>query len=42
MKFSDVKYPGEYFAYNGKDTTVGYISPDRNPRSPILSSATTA
>jgi len=33
MKFSDVKYPGEYFAYNGKDTTVGYISPGQ--KSPI-------
>jgi len=27
LKFKDVNYPGEYFAYNGKETTVGHISP---------------
>ena len=33
MKFNDNKYPGEYFAYNGKETTVGYITPGQ--KSPI-------
>lgn len=33
LKFKDIKYPGEYFAYNGKETTVGYISPGQ--KSPI-------
>jgi hypothetical protein len=27
LKFKDNKYPGEYFAYNGKETTVGQINP---------------
>jgi hypothetical protein len=33
MKYDDVKYPGEYFAYDGKDVTVGYMIPGQ--RSPI-------
>ncbi len=33
MQFSDINYPGEYFAYDGKDVTVGYITPTQ--RSPI-------
>jgi hypothetical protein len=33
LKFNDNKYPGEYFAYNGKETTVGYITPGQ--KSPI-------
>jgi hypothetical protein len=33
MKYSDNKYPGEYFAYDGKDVTVGNMSPGQ--RSPI-------
>jgi hypothetical protein len=27
FKYSDINYPGEYFAYNGKDVSVGHISP---------------
>jgi hypothetical protein len=27
MTFPDINYPGEYFAYDGKETTVGYIKP---------------
>lgn len=33
MKFNDLNYPGEYFAFDGKDVSVGYISPGQ--RSPI-------
>jgi hypothetical protein len=33
MQFSDINYPGEYFAYNGKEVTVGYITPTQ--RSPV-------
>ena len=33
MVFKDVNYPGEYFAYNGKETSVGYITPGQ--RSPV-------
>ncbi|MBN1570871.1 MAG: hypothetical protein JXA73_23725 [Acidobacteria bacterium] len=33
MKFGDVNYPGEYFAYNGTEATVGHISPGQ--KSPI-------
>lgn len=33
MKFSDVNYPGEYFAYNGQEATVGHIKPGQ--KSPI-------
>lgn len=33
LQFLDINYPGEYFAYDGKDVTVGYISPGR--KSPI-------
>jgi len=33
LKFGDINYPGEYFAYNGKETSVGHISPGQ--RSPI-------
>lgn len=33
MKFKDNNYPGEYFAFNGKETTVGHISP--GVKSPI-------
>jgi len=32
MKFTDINYPGEYFAFDGKDVSVGYISPGQ--RSP--------
>ncbi len=27
MKFSDINYPGEYFAYNGKEATIADITP---------------
>jgi len=27
MKFPDINYPGEYFAYDGKAVTVGHIKP---------------
>jgi hypothetical protein len=33
MVFPDTNYPQEYFAYNGTDVTVGYISPGQ--RSPM-------
>jgi hypothetical protein len=33
LQYGDVNYPGEYFAYNGKDVSVGYISPGQ--RSPL-------
>jgi hypothetical protein len=33
MVFPDTNYPQEYFAYNGADVTVGYISPGQ--RSPL-------
>ncbi len=33
MKFGDLQYPGEYFAFNGIETTVGHINPGQ--RSPI-------
>jgi len=32
-RFSDVNYPQDYFAYDGKDVSVGYISPGQ--RSPL-------
>ncbi len=33
MKFGAVDYPGEYFAFDGKEVTVGYINPGQ--RSPL-------
>jgi hypothetical protein len=33
LKYGDVNYPGEYFAFDGKDVSVGEISPGR--RSPL-------
>ena len=33
LKYGDINYPGEYFAYDGKDVSVGYISPGQ--RSPL-------
>jgi hypothetical protein len=33
MKYDDINYPGEYFAYDGKDVTVGHMSPGQ--RSPV-------
>jgi hypothetical protein len=33
FKYKDINYPGEYFAFDGKDVTVGYISPGQ--KSPI-------
>jgi hypothetical protein len=33
MKFPDVNYPGEYFAYDGREVTVGHMSPGQ--KSPI-------
>lgn len=33
MKYGDINYPGEYFAYNGKEVSVGYIDPLQ--RSPV-------
>jgi len=33
MRFQDLNYPGEHFAYDGKTVTVGHIQPGR--RSPI-------
>jgi len=33
MQFSDINYPGEYFAYDGNEVTVGYITPTQ--KSPI-------
>lgn len=32
-KFNDINYPGEYFAFDGKEVSVGHISPGQ--RSPI-------
>jgi len=32
LRYSDINYPGEYFAFNGKDVSVGYIDPlNRSP-----------
>jgi hypothetical protein len=33
QKFTDINYPGEYFAYDGNNVTVGYMSPGQ--RSPL-------
>jgi hypothetical protein len=33
MRFGGLEYPGEYFAYNGNEVTVGHISPGQ--RSPL-------
>ncbi|NLV32494.1 MAG: hypothetical protein GXY47_15235 [Acidobacteria bacterium] len=33
MKFQDINYPGEYFAYDGQEVTVGHMSPGQ--KSPI-------
>ncbi len=33
LKYGDINYPGEYFAYNGKTVSVGYISPGQ--KSPL-------
>jgi hypothetical protein len=33
LKYGDINYPGEYFAYDGKDVSVGYINPGQ--RSPL-------
>jgi hypothetical protein len=33
LKYSDLNYPGEHFAYNGQDVTVGHISPGQ--KSPL-------
>ncbi len=33
LKYADLNYPGEYFAYDGKDVSVGYMSPGQ--KSPI-------
>jgi len=33
FKYGDINYPGEYFAYNGKEVSVGYISPGQ--KSPL-------
>jgi hypothetical protein len=33
MKFADLAYPGEYFAFDGDDVSVGHISPGQ--RSPL-------
>jgi hypothetical protein len=33
LKYGDINYPGEYFAYDGKEVTVGYISPGQ--KSPL-------
>jgi hypothetical protein len=33
MKYGDINYPGEYFAYDGKEVSVGYINPGQ--RSPL-------
>jgi hypothetical protein len=33
LKYPDLNYPGEYFAYDGKDVSVGYMSPGQ--KSPI-------
>lgn len=37
MKFGANRYPGEYFAYNGSESSVGHISPgQRSPLADIL------
>ena len=33
MRYNDLEYPGEYFAFDGQDVSVGYISPGQ--RSPL-------
>ena len=33
LKYSDLNYPGEYFAYDGKEVTVGHINPGQ--KSPL-------
>jgi hypothetical protein len=33
LKYNDLVYPGEYFAFNGEEVTVGHISPGQ--RSPL-------
>jgi hypothetical protein len=33
LKFNDINYPGEYFAYDGKAVSVGHINPGQ--RSPL-------
>jgi hypothetical protein len=33
MKYGDLNYPGEYFAFDGKDVSVGYMSPGQ--KSPL-------
>jgi hypothetical protein len=33
LKYNDLEYPGEYFAYNGEEVSVGHISPGQ--RSPL-------
>ncbi|MBN2321655.1 MAG: hypothetical protein JXR49_21430 [Acidobacteria bacterium] len=33
MQFADINYPGEYFAYDGNEVTVGHITPGQ--KSPI-------
>ncbi len=33
MKYGDINYPGEYFAFDGQEVTVGYVSPGQ--RSPV-------
>ncbi len=33
MKYEDLEYPGEYFAYNAKEVSVGHIGPGQ--RSPL-------
>jgi len=33
LKYGDINYPGEYFAYDGKEVSVGYINPGQ--RSPL-------
>jgi hypothetical protein len=33
MQFSDINYPGEYFAYDGNEVTVGHITPGQ--KSPL-------
>jgi hypothetical protein len=33
LRYNDLEYPGEYFAFDGKDVSVGYITPGQ--RSPV-------
>lgn len=33
LKYGDLNYPGEYFAFDGKDVSVGHVSPGQ--RSPL-------